>query len=141
MLARLVLFAASLVVAATASANPLIGVWKSDRDLTLLEVEKLSTLTLEQRDVLSTPDLFGQAVAIYGDREIEFRLTEGSTRLSYRIVATGSDFVEIEYDDEQDAEPVRKRLLLDGGLLHVPVEDMGFHEIFRRIDAPAAPAP
>jgi hypothetical protein len=141
MLARLVLFAASLVVAATASANPLIGVWKSDRDLTLLEVEKLSTLTLEQRDVLSTPDLFGQAVAIYGDREIEFRLTEGSTRLSYRIVATGSDFVEIEYADEQDAEPVRKRLLLDGGLLHVPVEDMGFHEIFRRIDAPAAPAP
>ncbi|MBW1683506.1 MAG: hypothetical protein JRS35_00435 [Deltaproteobacteria bacterium] len=141
MLARLVLFAVSLVVAATASANPLIGVWKSDRDLTLLEVEKLATLTLEQRDVLSTPDLFGQAVAIYGDREIEFRLTEGSTRLSYRIVATGSDFVEIEYDDEQDAEPVRKRLLLDGGLLHVPVEDMGFHEIFRRIDAPAAPAP
>ena len=141
MLARLVLFAVSLVVAATASANPLIGVWKSDRDLTLLEVEKLATLTLEQRDVLSTPDLFGQAVAIYGDREIEFRLTEGSTRLSYRIVATGSDFVEIEYDDEQDAEPVRKRLLLDGGLLHVPVEDMGFHEVFRRIDAPAAPAP
>ena len=141
MLARLVLFAASLVVAATASANPLIGVWKSDRDLTLLEVEKLSTLTLEQRDVLSTPDLFGQAVAIYGDREIELRFTEGSTRLSYRIVATGSDFVEIEYADEQDAEPVRKRLLLDGGLLHVPVEDMGFHEIFRRIDVPAAPAP
>ncbi len=141
MLVRLVLFAASLVVAATASANPLIGVWKSDRDLTLLEVEKLSTLTLEQRDVLSTPDLFGRAVAIYGDREIEFRLTEGSTRLSYRIVATGSDFVEIEYDDEQHAEPVRKRLLLHGGLLYVPVEDMGFHETFRRIDVPAAPAP
>jgi hypothetical protein len=97
MLARLVLLAVSLVVAATASANPLIGVWESDR-------------------------------------EIELRLTEGSTRLSYRIVATGSDFVEIEYDDEKDAKAV-------GGLLHVPDEDMGFHEIFRRIDAPAAPAP
>ena len=34
-----------------------------------------------------------------------------------------------------------KRLLLHGGLLYVPVEDMGFHEIFRRIDVPAAPAP
>ena len=101
MLARLALLAVSLVVAATASANPLIGVWRSDRDLTLLEMEKLATLTLEQREVLSTPDLFGQLVAIYGDREIEFRLAEGSTRLSYRIVATGSDFVEIEYDDEQ----------------------------------------
>jgi len=141
MLARLVFFAVSLVVAATASANPLIGVWKSDRDLTLLEQEKFATLTLEQREVLSTPDLFGQAVAIYGDREVEFHLTEGSMRLSYRIVATGSDFVEIEYDDEQGAEPVRKRLLLQGGLLHVPVEEMGFHEIFRRIGAPAAPAP
>jgi len=141
MLVRLVLFAASLVMAATASANPLMGVWKSDRDLTLLEMKKLSPLTLEQREVLSTPDLFGQAVAIYGDREIELRLTEGSTRLSYRVVATGSDFVEIEYDDEQVAGPVRKRLLLHGGLLHVPVEDMGFHEVFRRIDVPAAPAP
>ena len=80
MLARLVLFAVSFVVAATASANPLIGVWKSDRNLTLLEMEKFATLTLEQRDVFSTPDLFGPAVAIYGDREIEFRLTEGSTR-------------------------------------------------------------
>ena len=141
MLARLVLFAVSLVVAATASASPLIGLWKSDRDLMLLEMKKPATLTLEQRDVLSTPDLLGQAVAIYGDREIEFRLTEGSARLSYRIVATGSDFVEIEYDDEQVAGPVRKRLLLHGGLLHVPVEDMGFHEVFRRIDAPAALAP
>ena len=141
MLARLVLFALSLVVAATASANPLIGVWKSDRDRTLLEMEKFATLTLERHDVLSTPDLLGQAVAIYGDREIESRLTEGSTRRSYRIVATGSDFVEIEYGDEQVAEPVRKRLLLHGGLLYVPVEDMGFHEIFRRIDVPAAPAP
>jgi hypothetical protein len=144
MLARLVLFAVSLVVAATASADPLMGVWKvwqSDRDLTLLEVKKLASLTLEQREVLSKPDLFGQAVAIYGDREMESRLTEGSMRLSYRVVATGSDFVEIEYEDEQVAKPVRKRLLLHGGLLHVPIEDMGFHEIFRRIDAPAAPAP
>jgi CBS domain-containing protein len=141
MLARLALLAVLLLVAATASANPLIGVWRSDRDLTLLEMEKLATLTLEQREVLSTPDLFGRLVAIYGDREIEFRLAEGSTRLSYRIVATGSDFVEIEYDDEQAAEPVRKRLLLYGGLLHVPVEDKGFHEVFRRIDAPAALAP
>ena len=33
------------------------------------------------------------------------------------------------------------RLLLHGGLLHVPVEDLGFHEVFRRIDAPAALAP
>jgi hypothetical protein len=96
MMVRLVLFAVSLLVAATASANPLIGVWKSDRDLTLLEVEKRATLMLEQRDVLSTPDFFGQAVAISGDREIELRLAEGST---------------------------------------------GFDEVFRRIDAPAAPAP
>lgn len=141
MLARLVLFAVSLVVAATASANPLMGVWKSDRDLTLLEVKKLAQLTLEQRELLSTPDLFGQAVAIYGEREMELRLTEESMRLSYRVVATGSDFVEIEYDDERVARPVRKRLLLHGGLLYVPIEDMGFHEIFRRIDAPAALAP
>ena len=101
MLARLVPFAVSLVLAATASANPLIGVWKSDRDLTLLEMEKRATLTLEPRDVFSTPDLFGQAVAIYDDREVAFRFAEGN----------------------------------------VPVEDMGFSEGFRRIDAPAAPAP
>jgi len=141
MLARLALLALSLLLAATASANPLIGVWRSDRVLTLLEMEKVATLTLEQREVLSAPDLFGQLMAIYGDREIEFRLAEGITRLSYRIVATGSDFVEIEYDDEGSSEPVRMRLLLHGGLLHVPVEDMGFHEVFQRIDAPAALAP
>jgi hypothetical protein len=141
MLARLALLAASLLVAATASANPLIGVWRSDRDLTLLEMEKFATLTLEQREVLSTPDLFGQLVAIYGDREIEFRLAERSTRLSYRIVATGSDFVDVEYGDERSDEPVRMRLLLHGGLLHMPVEDLGFHEVFQRIDAPAALAP
>jgi hypothetical protein len=141
MLARLTLLAVLLLVSAPASANPLIGVWMSDRDLTLLEMEKLATLTLEQREGISKPDLFGQLVAIYGDREIELRLAEGSTRHSYRIVATGSDFVEIEFADEQAVEPVRKRLLLQGGLLHVPVEDTGFHEVFRRIDAPAALSP
>ena len=141
MLARLALLAVSLLVSATSSANPLIGVWRSDRALTLLEMEKRATLTLEQRELLSSPDLFGQLVAIYGDREIEFRLAEGSTRLSYRIVATGSDFVEIEYDDEGSAEPARMQLLLHEGLLHVPVEDGGFDEVFQLSDAPAALAP
>ena len=141
MLARLAFLAVLFLVSATASASPLIGVWRSGRDLTLLEIEKLATLTLEQRGVLSTPDLFAQLVAICGDREIEFRLAEGSTRLSYRIVATGSDFVEIEYDDEQAVEPDRKRLLRHGGLLHVAVEGKGFHEVFRRIDSPATLAP
>ena len=102
-------------------------------------MDGLATLTLEQREVLSSPDLFGQLLAVYGDREIEFRLVERSTRISYRIVATGSDFLEIEYDDAQAAEPARM-LLLHEGLLHVPVENLGFHEVFRRIDAPAAPA-
>jgi hypothetical protein len=104
-------------------------------------MEKLETLTLEPREVLSAPDLFGQLVAIYGDREIESRLAEGSPRLSYRIVATGSDFVEIEYDDERTAEPVRMRLLLHGGLLHLRVEQPGFYQVFRRVDVPAALAP
>jgi len=141
MLTRLALLAVLLVVAAAASANPLIGVWKSDLNLTLLEIERREAVALEQREVLSTPDLFGQLVAVYGDREIEFRLAERSTRLSYRIVATGSDFVEIEYDDEGADEPVRMRLLLHGGLLYVPVEELGFHEVFRRIDVPAALVP
>jgi hypothetical protein len=136
MLTRLVLLVVSLVVAATASGNPLIAIWKSDLDFALPEMEKLATLTFKQREVLFTPDLFGQAAAIYGASEIEHRLAQESARLSYRMVATGSDFVESEYDDEQVARPVRKRLLLEGGLIHVPVEETRFHEAF-----PAAPAP
>ena len=141
MLSRLALLALSFLLAATVSADPLTGVRESERDLTLLEMEKLATLTLEQREVLSTADLIGQLLAIHGNREIESRLAEGSTRLSYRNVATGSDFVEIEDDDRESPEPVGTRLLLRRGLLYVPVEDMGFHEAFRRIDIPAALAP
>ncbi len=141
MLARLALLGVSLLVSATASANPLVGVWRSDRDLTPLEMEKSATLRLERREAFSTADLLCRLVAIYGDREIEFRLAEGTAQLSYRIVATGSDFVDVEYGNERSAEPVRARLLLHGGLLYMPVEDLEFHEVFRRIDAPAALAP
>jgi hypothetical protein len=141
MLARLAVLAVSLVVAATASGNPLTGAWRSDRDLTLGELNKSSRLTLGQREFLSSPDLFGQLVTIYGDSEIELRLAEQSARLSYRIVATGSDFVDIEYGDRPSDAPVRMRLLLHQGLLYVPVEDLGFHQVFRRVDAPAALAP
>jgi hypothetical protein len=141
MLARLALLVLSLWVAATASANPLIGVWRSDPDLTLLEMKESATLTLEQREVLSIPDLFDQLLAIRDDREIELRLAEGSTRLSYRVLATGSDSVDEEYDDEGPPGPVRMQPLLHGGPLHVPVEVPGFHEVFRHVDAPAALTP
>ena len=57
------------------------------------------------------------------------------------IVATGSDLVEIEDDDEGSPKPVRKRLPSREGPLYAPLEDMGFPEVFRRIDAPAALAP
>jgi hypothetical protein len=141
MLVRLALVAVSLLMAAAASATPLFGVWRSGRDLALLEAEKHVMLTLGQREVLPTSDLLGQLAAIHGDRQIELRLAEKSTRLSYQTVATGSDFAEVEYDDEGAAEPVRARLLLHGGLLYAPVEDTAFDEVFRRIDAPAALAP
>jgi len=97
--ARFVLLAVSLAMAASASADPLSGGWKSDRDITLLETEKIAMLTLERRDVLRTHDLFGQAVMIYGDRETDLRLSGGSTRLWQQSIAAGSDVVEVEYDD------------------------------------------
>ena len=86
---------------------------------------------------ISVPDLFDQMAEIRGDREIEFLLAERSPSPSYRTVATGSDFVQVESDDAGAAEPFRTRLRSHGGLLDAPVEDMGFHGIFRRIDAPA----
>jgi len=138
---RFAVLVVSLVLASTASANPLIGVWRADPDLALLEAGKPTTLELEPREILFSPDLLGRLVAIYGDSEVEFRLAERSVRLSYRIVATGSDFVDVEYGDQPSDEPVRVRLLLHEGLLYVPVEELGFHGVFQRIDAPAAPAP
>jgi hypothetical protein len=141
MATRLALLMVSLAVAATASADPLTGVWRSERDLTLLEMGRNATLTLGQSDILSTLDFFGLLVTTYAEPEVEFHPAERSAQLSYRIVAAGSDFVEVGYGDERPHQPVRMRLLLHEGPRSAPVENLGFYEDFRRVDPQAVLAP
>jgi len=126
MLARLAVLAVSIVAAAATSASPLTGVWSSTRDLRLLELEETEALTIEQGELRPSLDLSGPLAATYGDREIELRLAERSARFSYRIVATGSDFLDVQHDGTRPDETGRGRLLPQDGLIHVSVEDLAF---------------
>jgi hypothetical protein len=113
--------------------GPLLGTWRSDKQLTLLEVEK-TNLTEKQRDILSGPGFFGERTIHYEAGRARSEVAGNVSWMPYRVVSSGKDFVEIECMDPVTGEMVQRRILFEGDLMKMPIRTLGFYEIFRRVD-------
>ncbi len=113
---------------------PLLGTWRSDKQLTLQEVEKTS-LTEKQREILSGPGFFGERTIHYEVGRVRSELDGNGSWMPYRVLSSGKDFVEIECMDPATGETVQRKILLDGDLMKIPIRTLGFYEVFRKVPA------
>lgn len=116
------------------SPLPLLGTWHSDKQLTLLEVEK-TKLTEQQREILAGPGFFGERTIHYEAGKLRSEVDGNASWMPYRVVNSGKDFVEIECMDPATGELVQRRILFDGNLMKMPIRTLGFYEVFRRVEA------
>ena len=127
-----------LVAAAPAlanPANPLLGSWKSDRQLTL---DRLSDkVRPDHRKEIEAADL-GNAVVEFRDKEYTWTLGSQTRRLPYRILEIRGKYVDIEYfQHPAQTSPSRMTLFVSGDLLYTPVREFNFYEVFKRLPVPA----
>ena len=115
------------------TALPLLGTWRSDKQLTLREVEKTG-LTEKQRDILSGPGFFGERTIRYEVGRMRSEVDGIASWMPYRVVGSGKDFVEIECMDPVSGEMVQRKILFEGGLMKMPIRTLGFYEVFRKVD-------
>ena len=113
---------------------PLLGTWRSDKHLTLLEVEKTS-LTEREREILSGPGFFGERTIHYEVGRLRSEVDGNVSWMPYRVVSTGKGFVEIECMDPVTGETVRRKILVQGDLMKMPIRTLGFYEVFRKVNA------
>ncbi|UCE86845.1 MAG: hypothetical protein JSU66_03675, partial [Deltaproteobacteria bacterium] len=129
----IVALAALLAGCAPALREQLEGTWRSNRELTLVELSKASQLNEEQVRVLSAPEFFGDLTVIYRDG-IETAILLGSEwKARYRIVEEGPDYLDVESWDSLAGERLTLRYRFRDGYLLVPVQELGFHEVFSRL--------
>jgi hypothetical protein len=112
----------------------LLGTWRSDKELTLLEVEK-TRLTVKQREILSGPGFFGERTIHYEVGRVRSEVEGHGSWMPYRVVNSGKNFVEIECMDSATGEMIQRKILFQGDLMKIPIRTLGFYEVFRKVDA------
>jgi hypothetical protein len=115
-------------------ATQLLGTWRSDKQLTLVEVKKTS-LTENQREILSGPGFFGERTIHYEVGRVRSEVDGHASWMPYRVTKSGKNFVEIECMDSASGEMTQRKILFDGDLMKIPIRTLGFYEVFRRVEA------
>jgi hypothetical protein len=138
----LALLALALLAAPPSSAqtNPLLGAWKSDRELTLQRLAADNVPPEHRKEISEEVDL-GNAIVEFHESEYVWLLGKQVRRLPYKIRSIEGNYVEIEYFIHRAAtKPNRMRLFVSGDLLYTPIEELRFYEVFRRVRPTAAPS-
>jgi hypothetical protein len=116
----------------------LIGTWRSDRDLTLVEIGKSDLVTEEDRGMID--GTLGKVTTTYTEKDF-ITIFDGETTVTpYKVLASSDGVVVIEYFDKSFHSMLRRRIRVFDERLEVRVPGLGFDEIFTRVDRPAAPA-
>lgn len=138
MLARVAIILTSFLLAAPGLANPLVGTWKSDRELTLRRLA-VDNVPPEHRKIIIEEADLGNAVIEFGNGEYTWTLGKKHVRLPYKILSVEGGYVEIEYFRTPTAtKPTRMRLFVTADLLYTPIGELNFYEVFRRVPHSAA---
>ena len=117
----------------------LMGTWQSNRDLTLVEMEKSDLVTEEDRGMLD--GTLGKVTTTYTEENFTTILDGETTVTPYQVLASSDGVVVIEYFDKAFHSMRRRRIQVFDDKLAVKVPGLGFDEIFTPVDRPAAPAP
>jgi hypothetical protein len=117
----------------TRDPGPLLGAWRSDEQLTLQEVER-AELTPKQRELLAEPGFWGELEVRYEVGRVYSSYEDLGGWLPYRVIDSGPGFAQIEFMDSLTGEITRPKLLLEGDIMKMPIEHLGFYEVFRRVD-------
>jgi hypothetical protein len=116
----------------------LMGTWRSNRDLTLLEMEKSDLINQEDREMID--GTLGKVTTTYTEKDFTTELDGETTVTPYEVLASSDGVVVIEYFDTAFHSMRRRRIHVFDDKLAVAVPGLGFDEIFTPVDPPAAPA-
>lgn len=111
-------------------AASLFGRWKSDKEATQKEAEKT---VIGEQDKQSLYPLFGRLITTFTPTEFTTEYEGQANTYAYRIVGSGSNFVEIEYHDAARDTMERKRVYVEGDTLWIALPGYGFPEVFKRV--------
>jgi len=118
---------------ATADPSALYGTWKSDEALTLEQVA-IAELTLKQREFFEQPDFFGGLRVTYEQRRVLTEYQGSRAYAPYKAIRTTDDSITIEHMDPLTGENAETTVLLRGDQLWFPVRDLGFYEVFTKVE-------
>ena len=115
----------------------LVGTWKSNRELTLIEMDASDLVTSEDRAMFEAT--LGNVTTKYTTVEFTTLIGGEKTVMPYRALASDDGIVVIEYFDSSTHSMRRRRIRVLDDQLEVSVPGLGFSEVFTRVEAPAAP--
>lgn len=118
-----------------------VGTWRSDEALTLASLDDSKGVTSADIRMFSD-EFFGNRVIVYKAREFraywvggEWSGVEQEVRwIPYDIVASGPDFMTLQYPATDYTEAEQKTWRIDGALIYVEEPKWDFKEYYRRID-------
>ena len=89
------------------------------------------TVTAEQKALLD--EILGELVIEYSRDSFTSRLDGWEETVPYEVVAEGENFLDLRGYEAAAAEWVVKRVWVDGDVMWVWVEGIGFREYFTRL--------
>ena len=116
----------------------LIGTWRSNRDLTLVEMGKSDLITEEDREMVD--GTLGEVTTTYTEKDFTTIFGDETTVTPYKVLASSDGIVVIEYFDKSFHSMLRRRIRVFDDRLAVRVPGLGFDEIFTPVAPPAPPA-
>jgi hypothetical protein len=116
----------------------LIGTWRSNRDLTLVEMGKSDLVTEEDRGMFTVT--LGKMTTTYAEKDFTTIVDGETTVTPYKVLASSDGVVVIEYFDKAFHSMLRRRIQVFDDKLAVKVPGLGFDEIFTLVERPAPPA-
>ena len=115
--------------------NPLVGVWRSDKEQTLRLIESSQVLSQEAKKILTEDVPFGKMVLEFGENTLKSTYDGETIVTAYRVKNRRGEVLEIEEKDAENGKWVKRRIELGEGAIIVPsVVSPHIREVFKRLE-------
>ena len=113
---------------------PIAGVWKSNEEKILENIKK-ANLSEKQKKFLSN-GFFGKLITEVSCQEFTSIYEDERTTIPYESVEINGNKISVSYFEELLGKVIviSRTLTLDGNCISLPLEELGFSEVFCRIE-------